>query len=58
MATQTETLQVTELRSPVRTNDLYLIAVRHFNDYGVDQDGDGIHDALDAAIGVLLGGAR
>jgi hypothetical protein len=47
-----------ELRSPVRTDDLYAIYDKHFDDGGQDFDGDGIHESLDVAIWARVVGAE
>lgn len=57
---ETETMQVVpgtpaeqvnfiEVRSPVRVNDRYVHLDRHYDDGGIDADGDGKHDAVDIA---------
>jgi hypothetical protein len=45
-----QTLEMIELRSPVRAGDQYTIFEQHLPDSGADFDGDGTHDAVDMAI--------
>jgi microcompartment protein CcmK/EutM len=44
------TVDVIELRSPVKVNDQYVSLDKHIADSGADFDGDGINDAFDAAV--------
>jgi hypothetical protein len=45
-----QTVDVIELRSPVKINDQYVGLDRHIADGGVDLDGDKVNDALDVAM--------
>lgn len=45
-----ETVDIVELRSPVKVNDQYVSIDKHIDDSGVDLDGDNVNDALDVAI--------
>jgi hypothetical protein len=45
-----QTVDVIELRSPVKINDQYVSLDRHIADGGVDLDGDKVNDALDVAM--------
>ena len=48
--TPVQTINVTELRSPVKVNDQYVSFDKHIADSGADLDGDKVNDALDMAI--------
>jgi hypothetical protein len=45
-----QTVDIVELRSPVKVNDQYVSVDKHIDDSGVDVDGDNVNDALDVAI--------
>jgi len=45
-----EVLQITELRSPVRAGDQFVILDKRYAETSIDADGDGRPDALDVAI--------
>lgn len=53
-----ETIRLTELRSPIRVNDLYIHADRHIADYGQDLDGDKVNEAMDVAMYSQVMGAE
>lgn len=48
--TPAQTVNVIELRSPVKVNDQYVSIDKHIADSGVDLDGDKVNDALDVAV--------
>lgn len=52
----TLTLDYVELRSPIRTNDRYVITDHRIADIGVDVDGDKKNDGLDLAVWVQVVG--
>jgi len=45
-----ESIDAVELRSPVRTSDQYTLYDRHFDDAGLDLDGDRKNEAFDIAV--------
>jgi len=48
--TPAQTINVIELRSPVKVNDQYVSLDKHIADSGVDLDGDKVNDAIDVAV--------
>lgn len=55
---RTEQINMVELRSPVRQNDMYVILDKRLTDTAYDVDGDGVMDAMDVAIYAQVIGAE